>query len=33
MKNPGPKEAKSIAKTKAYDKLLEWLRIKDERYM
>ncbi len=33
MKNPGPKEGKSIAKTKAYDKLLEWLGIRDERYM
>ncbi|MCD6301415.1 MAG: myo-inositol-1-phosphate synthase [Staphylothermus sp.] len=28
MKNPGPKEGKSIAKTKAYDKLLQWLGIK-----
>lgn len=27
MKNPGPYKAKSIAKTKAYDKLLSWLRI------
>ncbi len=33
MKNPGPKEGKSIAKTKAYDKLLEWLGTRDERYM
>jgi myo-inositol-1-phosphate synthase len=33
MKNPGPREGKSIAKTKAYDKLLEWLGIRDERYM
>lgn len=33
MKNPGPKEGRSIAKMKAYSKLLEWLGIKDERCM
>jgi len=31
MKNPGPKDAKAIAKIKAYYRLLEWLGVKDER--
>lgn len=33
MKNPGPRNAKAIAKTIAYRKLLEWLGIVDERTM
>lgn len=31
MKNPGPKDARAIAKIKAYYRLLEWLGIKDNR--
>ncbi len=33
MKNPGPRNAKAIAKIKAYELLLEWLGIYDERTM
>ncbi len=33
MKNPGPRNAKAVAKTIAYQRLLEWLGIRDERYM
>ncbi len=33
MKNPGPRDAKAMAKIKAYYNLLEWLGIKDEREM
>ncbi|RLG81735.1 MAG: myo-inositol-1-phosphate synthase [Thermoprotei archaeon] len=33
MKKPGPKEARVVARTKAYELLLEWLGIYDERYV
>ena len=33
MKNPGPRDAKAVSKIKAYELLLEWLGIYDERNM